>query len=729
MKRDETMLYCPPRPRKKNQWGIAVCISVGVLLSACETTPNAFRSEAARGNPFTRVFPAPAAQTDNPRTGYEPSNDQTTAQDFQTQVFPATAPRVGKAVYQAGKTAGGGFNVNFSDADLQEVVQTILGDLLDQPFILDPKVQGKVTAATGGPVHRDALLSLLETTLKMNAAVMVRSGNTWRIVPIGEVSAGGETRFTGAKTPGFGITLIPLHHISANNMMLLLENTVIRAGTIKPDLVRNMLLVTGNSNERQNAVAAVSAFDVDWMSGMATGIFPLKHASATDVITELELLLQTGPGGGMEQVVRMQAIERINGILVVTPSNEILRKVQTWITRLDMGGPSDVSLRTYKIENGKALETADLLNQLFGGDVITRSRALARGVNQTNNASRRNTARQDAARRAAINRARNRGRGASAPSSAPRIIGNPINNTLAVLATQQGQKLVAQALREIDNPPAQVLIDMVIAEVTLNDTLRYGVQYFFTTNGIGNIADSGRGGFSTGKVLDANGVFPGFNFILDQGTDARFALDILDNITDLKIVSSPHIVAIDNKKAHLQVGDQVPVITRQSQDVVNPNAPLVNSVEFRDTGVILDVTPRISSTGLVTMEIRQEVSNVSTAASTGALTPTISKRLLESTVAARSGQTVLLGGLISDKQESTVAGLPGLSQTPILKHLFGGHDTTTKRTELLVFLTPRVLGVDTDISNLVEEMRQRMVLIGREADKAELAQERTNTLP
>jgi len=704
------------RSSLKNHAKLAV-LAIAVFLGSCETMQSGQAVDT--GNPFAQIF-----NNSDPKQITEDNFEQIeqTATDnaaTQDQVFPATGPRIGAAVYQASKTSGGGFNVNFSEADLQEVIQTILGDLLDQPFILDPRVQGKVTAATGAPVNRDALLSLLETVLSMNSAALVKSGSSWRIAPAGEVYAGGQARFIGANKPGFGVTLIPLKYVSAANMISLLENTITRAGSLKPDLARNLLMVSGNAQQRENALAAVQAFDVDWMAGMATGIFPLKNAGAADLIIELELLLQTGDGGGLAGVIRLQAMERINAIMVIAPSNEMLAKARLWIKRLDMGGPSDVTLRTYKIENGKALETADLLNQLFGGAGSSRSSSISPGLNQTNNSS---------SRRANTSRNINRNNSGTvslggSKVDAPRIIGDPINNTLVVLATQQGQKLVAQTLREIDRPPAQVLIDMVIAEVTLNDTLRYGVQYFFTTRGLGNIADSGRGGFSTGPGLDANGVFPGFNFILDQGTDARFALDILDNITDLKIVSSPHIVAIDNQPAFLQVGDQVPVITRQAQDVISPNAPQVNSVEFRDTGVILNVTPRISSTGLVTMEIRQEVSNVSTTASTGALTPTISKRVLESTVAAYSGQTVLLGGLISDEKQNSVSGLPGLSRTPIIKNLFGGHNITTKRTELIVFITPRVMSVDKDMGSVIDEIKSRMILIGREANRDQTAGE------
>lgn len=691
--------------KNNSKWAV---FAIALFLGGCETMRDGQKVDT--GNPFAQIF-----ASSDPKVVSKDANEQveqtgTDSSAIEDQVYNATGPRIGSAVNQASKSSNGGFNVNFSEADLQEVVQTILGDLLDQPFILDPRVQGKVTAATGAPVDRDALLALLETVLSMNSAALVQNGNSWRIAPAGEVYAGGQARFIGANKPGFGVTLIPLKYVSATNMLSLLESTITRAGALKPDLARNLLLVSGNSKQRENAVNAVRAFDVDWMAGMSTGIFPLKNASAADIIIELESLLQTGPGGGLEGAIRLQAIERINAIMVIAPSSEMLAKARLWIKRLDMGGPSDVTLRTYKIDNGKALETADLLNQLFGGATSSRSSNVSPDLNQINNSSSRRS-------NTAINTNRGNVLLRGNKGAVPRIIGDPINNTLVVLATQQGQKLVAQALREIDHPPAQVLIDMVIAEVTLNDTLRYGVQYFFTTQGLGNIADSGRGGFSTGGGLDANGVFPGFNFILDQGTDARFALDMLDNITDLKIVSSPHIVAIDNKPAFLQVGDQVPVITRQAQDVISPNAPQVNSIEFRDTGVILNVTPRISSTGLVTMEIRQEVSNVSATASTGELTPTISKRVLESTVAARSGQTILLGGLISDEKQNSISGLPWLSRTPIIKNLFGGHNISTKRTELIVFITPRVFNVDKDMSSVIDEIRNRMVLIGREANQ------------
>ena len=697
-------------------FGIAV-----LILSACQTGTQT----KGLANPFARVF-----QTAN--TPADPDAQQRAADSQkealpgadQSQIFPGTGKRVGPARPQGSKTAQGGYNVNFQGASLPEVVQTILGDLLEVPFILDPRIQGKVTAATGGAVDKRALLILLETILSNNSARLIDEGNSYLISPAGEALSGGQARFSSASTPGLGVTIMPLNNISATNMITLLENTISRPGALRADTARNLILITGTTIERENALAAIASFDVDWLAGMSTAIFRLRNASAADVISELELIMQTGQGGGLDGALKLQAMERINAILAIAPSMKILDRTKTWINRLDLGGPSDVSLRTYKIDNGKALETADLLQQLFGGSgSSTRSSSVSPGLAQRSASSTGRSANR-AATTATIRRT---GKSSGAVlggglSSAPRIIGDPINNTLVVLATPQGQRLVAQALREIDHPPAQVLIDMVIAEVTLNDVLRYGVQYFFETGGIlgignGPTGGGGQGGFSNGSSSAVQASFPGFNFTLNKGNSARFALDALDSITDLKVVSAPSVVVLDNQSAHLQVGDQVPVITRQSTDVINVNAPLVNSVEFLDTGVILDVTPRVSSTGMVTMEVKQEVSNVSTTASTGDLTPTISKRVLESTISARSGQTIVLGGLISDSSQVGTKGLPFLSGIPILGNAFGGHETTKKRTELLVFLTPRIIDPDTGAKAILDELRERMTLISREANK------------
>jgi type IV pilus secretin PilQ/predicted competence protein len=282
-------------------------------------------------------------------------------------------------------------------------------------------------------------------------------------------------------------------------------------------------------------------------------------------------------------------------------------------------------------------------------------------------------------------------------------------NQLFVTDIAERLDQVAQMIAKIDIPLRQVMIDAMIAEVTLNDSLRFGVQYFFETAGIDGIGADGRGGFSSGAGQVPSPTFPGFNFIMDTKGQARLALDALSQTTDVKVVSAPSVVVMENRSAILQVGDQVPVVTRQAQGVVNPDAPIVNQVEFRDTGVILNVTPRISADCTVTLDIEQEVSNV--AATRGAnptLTPTIAQRRIASTVSVENGRTIALGGLIDEQRQDSKSGLPVLQDLPWIGRAFGNTQATTRRTELIVFITPRIITDGDDARALARDLADRM---------------------
>lgn len=609
------------------------------------------------------------------------------------QVEYGRGPRVNVPANQASQLESGAYTVSFADARVDEAAQTILGDLLDQPYLIDPRVQGRITATTPRPLSRDGLLALFEAALAVNNAAIVQADGVYRIMPAGEAMTSGLAGLSEIARPGWGVSVIPLRYVSAANMRQLMESVVTRPGALRADPARNLLIILGTAPERRNAAAAAAAFDVDWMSGMSVAMIPLANASAEDVIAEVDTLFQSSPEGASAGALRLQSVSRLNTILAVAASPALLDRVRGWIARLDIGGPGGSTLRTYFLENGEAAATADLLNQLFS-DRASGSGGVSPDLDSATTGS----------------------AGASTgPNGAVRVIADPINNALLVLADPAGQALIQRALESIDRAPTQVLIDALIAEVSLNDTLRYGVQFFFETNGIDGIGDSGRGGFGLGG-FDANGIFPGFNFLMESGENARLAIDALSNVTDLTVVSSPSVMVLDNQTAEFQVGDEVPIVTRTSSSVVNPDSPVVNNIEFRDTGVILTVTPRVSSTGVVTMAIDQEVSNVSTSASTGDLTPTISTRRISSTVSVRSGQTIILGGLIDESRDSGRRGIPGLSRIPGIGGAFGSTETTTSRTELLIFLTPRVISTDEDAAAVTEEIRNRMELLRPEVE-------------
>ncbi|HSV28396.1 MAG TPA: type II secretion system protein GspD, partial [Candidatus Omnitrophota bacterium] len=261
-------------------------------------------------------------------------------------------------------------------------------------------------------------------------------------------------------------------------------------------------------------------------------------------------------------------------------------------------------------------------------------------------------------------------------------------------------RLVEEALQELDKVPMQVLIEATIAEVGLSDELRYGLQWFFE-------AGTNQFRFSSATTGVVSPQFPSFAYV-GQTSSIRVVLDALNSVTAVNVLSAPKLVVLDNELARLQVGDQVPVPVQSAVSTLNPDSPIVNTIQFRDTGIILEVMPRISSAGTVTMEVRQEVSDVVGTTSSGIDAPTIQQRSIVSTVAVESGQTVALGGLIRDRNSNGRSGIPLLMDIPVAGHLFGTTTKTIDRTELLVLISPKIIRSPAESRKVTDELRRRM---------------------
>lgn len=674
---------------------------IGLSLAGCETAPEPRVSLPRLG---TVERPAPAER---------PEQSVTIRSEPELQAY--VDPAVQRAIARRSgieTTPDGRYSVNFTDASLAEVVQTVLGDLLGERFLLDPRVQGRVTIASSSPLSREALFALLEDAARVNGASLTQRDGTWIVAPSGDAMTG----FGGlaaSDAPGRGLTAVPLQHVSATSMQALLDGVAPRPGMLRADALRNLMLIQGSGPERRAMAEMLAAFDVDWLQGQATALLPIRNATASAITEEITQVLDAGQGGQLAGAIRIQPVERLNSVLVVAASNALLDEARAWIQRLDVAASSNLVLDIYPIENGEAEVTAALLSELFGlGGGAAGARSVAPGLETGTVASPQAEPRRPAAT----------GTSPAMDGLDMRLIADPLNNTILVLAPPAGHTMVARALTMIDRPPSQVLLDAMIAEVSLNDTLRYGVQWFFETNGIEGIADSGRGGFGESS-FDPGPAFPGFNFLLESQGKARLAIDALSAVTDLRIISSPSIVVLNNRTATLNVGDQVPIVTRSASSVIDPDAPIVNSVEFRDTGVILTVTPQVSSTGMVTLEIAQEISSVANRpgqAGTGvAGNPTISQRSIITTVTARSGQTVALGGLIDDTRDEQQTGVPGLARLPLVGAAFRTENVQNKRTELLIFITPRIIYDDQDAAAAMLELRDRFSLMKPEEGEAD----------
>jgi general secretion pathway protein D len=248
------------------------------------------------------------------------------------------------------------------------------------------------------------------------------------------------------------------------------------------------------------------------------------------------------------------------------------------------------------------------------------------------------------------------------------------------------------------------------------------VQFFLTSQSPGYKADQGSAlntnatpGASTAGANVANGVanaflnraFPGFNFLVGPESQPNMILDALHEVTDVKVLSNPSLVVIDNQPATLQVGDQIPVSTG-SANVLTTSNTIVNTIDYRDTGIILRVIPRVNANGMVRLDVEQEISNASATSSAAALTPTVSQRKVKSSIAVASGQTVLLAGLITENQQRDRPGIPGLDQVPVLGDALSHSSSITKRTELIIFIRPQIIRDSVDAHFVAEELRTKL---------------------
>ena len=606
------------------------------------------------------------------------------------------------------EAAGGGYTLNFENAPISQVAKSILGDILGVGYVIDPRAQGSISLSSGRPVEKKDMLYVLESALSANSLVMVRNASGYRIAPANEggVGAVDQAKGSGGAEPGYGLTVIPLQYVSGTTLSKLLEGFATRPGAIRTDPNGKLLIVVGTGSERQSAVDTVRSFDVDWLRGQSVGMYPVQNSTPEPIVSELEKIMDTGDSGLGHGLVKFQPISRLNSILVVASKPELLRAAARWIYRLDEPSTSSASVKVYKVRYGDAKQIAQLLQQVFvtngagsaesptneiapgsGAKAMTAAEKLTGGLsgalaggtspNSTGGtsfggaapnsnspgqggvegASARTAAAQfGGVPVAALNSELSAlGQGGSGGLQLPnvRITADLLNNSVLIYARPEEYKLIERTLMQLDRPKLQVAIDVTIAEVTLNDQLNYGVQFFLaggavsnTTTGtipsiVNNIASNNTSSTSTGPGLSG-----GLNIIAGNPASPRVVINALSAITDVKILSNPSLVVVDNGDASLEVGDQVPIATG-SATVLSANNAVVNTVDYKNTGVILHVQPHVNYNGSVMLDIDQLVSEPTGG---NALTPTISTREVKSTISVVSGQTVLLAGMIQDQQ-------------------------------------------------------------------------------
>jgi len=633
----------------------------------------------------------------------------------------------------------GDMTLNVVDADIREVVRLVLEDGMQANYVIDPAVTGSITIRTNRPVPADEILPLLSSVLQARGAALVEKEGIFHVLSKEQATLSGSrpaTRWSQtAGKPGSGILVAPLRYAQAAKLADLLQPFATNGGSVQIDADRNTLLIAGSADQTATMNDLINMFDVDWMAGLSTGFYPLERVQPSDLALELDQIFKTGEEAGRSgEPLRFLPLDRLNALLVMANDPSLLARAEMWIDRLDQIGDGDGDqIFVYAVQNGRASDLAAVLGELFdiqssavGPDPLLAAGrepiALRSSLFSEDLASDRETGEPRLASNRGADQERNRGPAFAAfdPRSltegnenvATKIVADETNNSLLIRAKTKEYREIEQALRELDRVPLQVLLEATIAEVTLRDELSYGIQWFFNA-GRAEVTLSERDG-------SVEPFFPGFSGILSSG-DVRVVIDALESASDVNIISSPQILVLDNQTAQLEVGDEVPIVTRQSEGIDTSDARIVNTVEQRQTGVILNVTPRVNASGLVVLDIQQEVSDVVQTTTSGIDSPTIAQRRVGTTVAVDSDQTVALGGLIQDDVNQIRSGIPFLSNLPIIGWLFGSTTNSTERTELLILITPKVLVDSKAAVAATDELRLRLRAVAPLEDKISAA--------
>lgn len=679
------------------------CVVLFTLLAVagCTSAPGKdFFTETidslhAKNSPLRAGYTGPAAVT----------SASGAAQRFNGAQYQGTGQFVssGAPVTKVTGDGSGKFELNLVNAPIADAAKAVLGDALHLNYIVDPRVQGTVTLQTSQPVSQDALVDILQSALAVNAAGITSRGGTYQIVPLSEIMASTppvSVPSTSPSGPGVKVQVLQLQFIAADEMKTILEPITRQGSVLRVDSTRNIITVAGSDSDLNAIREAVSVFDVDWMRGMSVALHPLKTSKPEAVAAELDSIFGTKEGPGAK-LIQFIPNDRLNSVLVITSRPAYLARAATWINKLDrLAETNESQLFVYQIQNRPAKELATVLSSVLGTAVKTEGQSGGSNVSPDQTPI--------AMQSDGVTPAPLTGPSPSLPqqdNEAPAhatVVADVENNALLIQTTARDYQRIEQILTKVDVLPTQVMLEAVIAEVTLNDDLKYGLRWFFENGGTKvSVTDLAKAA--------AAATLPGFNW--SYATDnIQVTLNALSKVTDVNVISAPTIMALNNQKAILQVGDQVPILTQQSQDTGNGSAPIINSVQMKDTGVILTVTPRINNAGRVMLDIQQEVSNVTKTDSSDIDSPTIQQRKIQTRVLVNDGESLALGGLIQQNNNVDRSQVPILGDIPILGNAFKQKDDSIRRTELIIFIRPHVVRDINEAREVTDEFRGKISL-------------------
>ncbi|MDD5577913.1 MAG: type II secretion system secretin GspD [Methylobacter sp.] len=634
---------------------------------------------------------------------------------------------------RSGTSGEGSYSLNFDEADLGEVAKVILSDILGQNYVLSPKVVGKVTLQTTQALTKEELLPTLEMVLRMNNAALVKDGKIYHIEPSEEAlySTGFSASALTGK-PGYQIKVIPIRNVAVEDIVEVLKPLVPAKSILHVDGTRNILLASGTADELARIMDMVSTFDIDMLKGRSFGLFPLTHVEPEKIIEELEAVFNKKSKDEESSFFRFIPIERLNAVMAITHQARYLKDIESWILRLDRANSgTGGGVNVYKAQHADAEELAGTLNEIFTGAQKKDSSAKVASGKKSAELSNKQPAKQSVTKSSAANSAAT-GNAEVANVGDVRIIADKANNSVIIVATAQEYEVIRKVINDLDVVPLQVLIDATIASVKLTNDLKYGIAWFLNkgNSNIGSALGPGTSLGSTAAAATAAFATGGLSLVYNSGA-VNAILSAQADKGNLNVISSPSLMVLNNQQAKINVGDQVPIQTSTTSLPISggttPSIAQSASIQYLDTGVTLEVTPRVNANGMVIMEIKQVFSTPVLTTTGVSTSPTIQKKEIESFVAVNDGETIVLGGLIDDTNNAVKSGIPFLYELPWIGPLFGNTTFTRTKNELVILITPRVVKGKQDSRVISDEFKRKLTGIYQEYPSVTYIDKRGNT--
>ena len=595
--------------------------------------------------------------------------------------------------------------LNFDNADIYEVIRTF-GEILNLNYIIDPGIRGKVTIQTAGRIEKKDLFNVFLQILDANNLTAVKEGSLHRIVASKDAArmpllSGSGALERGTK-PGedYIIQLVPLEHIAAQEITKLLSPFLSGGGTITSHQDTNTLVIVDKALNIFKLLKLVKAFDINIFEKTGYRFYPLEHVDAEETAKILEEIF--GSYGYTKDDLALIGIDRINTLLLISDDTNVFKKAETFLAQIDIEG-DDIESRifVYSVKNSEAGELADLLNSIFG-----KSGGKTETVSQkeTNKDKKRKPLfpgspfdKKKAKEAKGVRR--KSGEGSGTLKDEIRVTADEIRNVLIIEAIPSDYRIVENILNRIDVLPRQVLIEVTVADISLTTKKEIGIEWEYA---------KGEGQPST-SLIHASLGSSGLNYLIGQTARWKNTLAALATKNKVNILSSPSVLASDNKEATINVTTEVPVVNTTYHYTDDSDNVIPSTIEYRNTGIILSVTPHINEHGLVSMDISQEVSaqagNVQVG--NGQSAASFFNRSVSTSLTVKHGQTVVIGGLIRETKSSDHSGVMFLSDIPLIGYLFGRRSNNFDKTELIILITPRVIATLDDVDVVTEEFKRK----------------------